>query len=189
MKLVHHDGHRVVGRERHGGLEHQLLGAVHAVELAAEQDLAYLVEIDDAEQFAPFIDHSKVERLAGRYGLHHLSQIHIGLEAWPLLVDDGVEGHEGEDGAVLVVRDELALACQTHGVDAVGLEGMDGQIRGHGNNHQRDEQGVAARQFGDEEDARQRGMEYAAHHAGHAQQGVVRLGHMEAERLVDVPHL
>ena len=70
-----------------------------------------------------------MEGLAGGYSLYDLTKIHVGRKARTLFVDDGIERHEGEDVAVGMVGEEFAFAGQTHGVDAMGLEGVDGQIR------------------------------------------------------------
>ena len=55
------------------------------------------------------------------------------------------------------------------------LEHDDGQVGADGNDHQRQEEVVAARQLGDEEDARQRGVHHTAHHARHTHEGKILL--------------
>ena len=86
------------------------------------------------------------------------------------------------------MRHQLAPTRQTHGVDAVGLEGLNGDISPHGDNHQRHEQPVAARELRNEEDARQGRVHHTAHHAAHAQHGEVALGDVEAEGVVAIPY-
>lgn len=48
---------------------------------------------------------------------------------------------------------------------------------------------VAASQFRNEENARQRRMKHTAHHSSHAQQGIVGGRNGNPEKLVIVPHL
>ena len=66
------------------------------------------------------------------------------------------------------------------------LEHDNREIGTHADDHQRHEHRVTAREFGNEEDTRQRGMHHTRHHASHAQQGEVLLGHIDTN-LVDVP--
>ena len=69
--------------------------------------------------------------------------------------------------------EQLAPARQSHGVDAVGFEDVDGEI-GHGrDNHQRHEEVVAASEFGNEEDASEWCVHHARHEACHAVESAV----------------
>ena len=85
-----------------------------------------------------------------------------------------------------MMGDELALLSRARTIDAVGLEDDDGEIAAHRHNHQWQEEAVAARQFGDEEDACQRSVHHPRHHPGHAHEGEILFGHMNAQ-FVDVP--
>ena len=69
----------------------------------------------------------------------------------------------------------------------MGLKYDDGEVGRNGHNHQRNEQGVAARELGNEEHAGKRGMEHGAHYAGHAQQSIVGLRHMYAQNVIMIP--
>ena len=85
-----------------------------------------------------------------------------------------------------MVGEQLALSCQTQGVDAVALEDADGEQRRDAHDHQRHEELVAAREFGDEEDARKRGMHHARYEARHAHKCKVLLRNVDAH-LVHIP--
>ena len=74
-----------------------------------------------------------------------------------------------------MVRQQLAFLRQSHRVDAMRLERQYRNIRTNRDNHQGQEQIIASRQLGDQEDARQRGVHHARHHARHTQQGEVLL--------------
>ena len=76
-----------------------------------------------------------------------------------------------------MVREQFALAGQTHGVNAVRLEGVNSEVGRCRHNHERQEELVATCELGNEEDTGEGSMEHAAHEARHAQQGVVRFGH------------
>ena len=68
--------------------------------------------------------------------IHQLAQRHFGINGDVVLIDDAFHAHQGEDGLVCVVRDELSLACKTHAIDAMRLEDVDGEVRADANNHQ-----------------------------------------------------
>ena len=87
-----------------------------------------------------------------------------------------------------MVRQEFALLGQTHGVEAVGLEGADGDVGADGGDHERQEKVVAAGQLGDEEDARQGGVHDGGHGASHAHEGEILFGQVDrqAEEVEDV---
>ena len=87
------------------------------------------------------------------------------------------------------MRQQLPTPCQAHGVDAVRLEYMDGQVGTNGNNHQRHEEMVSASQFGYEEYASQRCMHDTRHQSAHPQQGIVVFGQGDAKYFIHIPHL
>ena len=103
-------------------------------------------------------------------------------------MDDTIHTHQGEDGLVGVVRQEFASLGQSHGVDAMRLEVLDGEIRAYGHYHQRHEESIAASQFGNEEDTRKRGMHDTAHQAAHAQHGEVALWDVDTEDVIRIPY-
>ena len=104
------------------------------------------------------------------------------------MLDDTVHAHQGEDGLVGMVCQEFASLCQTHGVDAMRLEGLDGEIGTYSHYHQRHEEGIATSQFRNEENTRERGVHDTAHQATHAQHGKVALWDVDSEDVVGVPY-
>ena len=61
--------------------------------------------------------------------------------------------HQGKNGSVLMMSQKLALLSQTHGVDAVGLEGDDGKVGTDRDHHQRQEEVVSTSQLRNQKDA------------------------------------
>ena len=86
-----------------------------------------------------------------------------------------------------MVGDELAGPGQSHAVDAVRLEDVDGEVGTDADYHQRHEQLVASGEFGDEENTGQRGVHDACHDACHAHQGEVLLGDVKSD-LIHIPY-
>lgn len=86
-----------------------------------------------------------------------------------------------------MVGEEFAGTGKAHGIDAVGLEGVDGDVAGEADNHEGEEELVAAGELGDEEYAGEGGVEYARHDAGHAEEGEVGEGRGDAEGCPHVP--
>ena len=84
--------------------------------------------------------------------------------------------HQSEDGLVLMMRQQLSLLCQTHGVDTMRLEHDNGEIGTDRDNHQRQEKVVSSRQLGYEEHACQRSVHDTAHDPRHSHQGKILLG-------------
>lgn len=85
-----------------------------------------------------------------------------------------------------MVGEQLALSSQTQGVDTVTLEDADGEQRRDAHYHQRHEELVAAREFGDEEDARKRCMHHARNEARHPHQCKVLLRNIDTY-LIHIP--
>ena len=83
--------------------------------------------------------------------------------------------HQGQHRLVLVVRQQLTLLRQSHGVDAMRFEYHYRQIGTHRNHHQRKEQVITTRQFGDEEDTCQRCVHHSRHQTRHAHQSEILL--------------
>ena len=180
LEGFHHLVHGRVVIEDGVGLGHQLRGREVVVQFGAEHDVAYLQDVDFAQQEAGGVGHGQHRTACAADLVDHLAQFHVGVDGLIVAVDDRVEAHQGEHGVVGMVGDQLSLPGQSHTVDAVWLEDDDGQVTGDGDNHQRHEHVVAAGNLGNEEDARQRGVHDAGHDAGHAQQGEVLLGHVDA---------
>ena len=85
-----------------------------------------------------------------------------------------------------MVGEELALASQSHGVNAVRLEDADSHNGADAHNHERHEEIISVGDFGYKEDARERGVHHSCHHSCHAKQREVLLGDVDAH-LIDVP--
>ena len=146
------------------------------VQLLTEHDVADIVQHHNAQQGATPVHHR--EHVSTRLGddLHHASQIHIGKHLLEVGFHHALDVHQGKHRLVLVVREQLPFLGQTHGVDAMRLENLDGEIGAYRDHHQRQEQAVSARKFGNEEDTRKRGMHHSRHHSRHAHEGEILFG-------------
>ena len=103
---------------------HDLLHRVEAVEFASEDDFADATESDNAHEHVLLIDHGKhVGALVGD-DAHELTEVHVGRKGGGVFDNHFVERHEREHGTVLVVREKLPTARETHGIDAMRFEGM-----------------------------------------------------------------
>ena len=118
--------------------------------------------------------------------MHHLPQFHVRVHPLIITVYHGVETHQRQHGMVSMVSHQLALARQSHAINAMRFEDNDGQVCSHRNNHQWHEQVIATGNLGYQEDTSQWGMHHTRHHASHTQQGKILLRHIDSY-LVDVP--
>ena len=112
-------------------------------------------------------------------------------------LDERFQVEENEHRAVFVVRQQLAALRQFFRVDRVRFQIVSYGERQGRDEHQRHEQRVSARQFGDQEDRCQRSFHHARHHAGHAdererddrqleaEQGVQHVDHRRAGKRAD----
>ena len=85
-----------------------------------------------------------------------------------------------------MVGDELALTCQSHGVNAMRLENAYRHNRTYCHYHKRHEEVVAVGYLGYKEDARERSMHYTCHHTSHSEQREVLLGNIRSY-LIHIP--
>ena len=173
---AHHLLHAVRVVQAGGGQGHQFLHREAVIQFLAEHDVAYVIQWDDTQQVVVRVQHGEDVAPRVRDDAHQIAQVHIGADGGEVMLHHVIHLHQRQDGLILVVRQQLALLGQAHGIDAMRLEDNDGQIGADGNNHQRQEEVVTSRQLGDEKDACQGGVHHAAHHAGHAHQGEVLLG-------------
>ena len=143
--------------------------------------MAHIVELHDAHKAIVLIEHR--EEVTTRVGddRSEASQLHIGRSRLEVLFDDILGTHEREDGLVLVVSEQFTLLGQTHGVDAVRLEHTDGKERECRRNHQREKEVITTREFGDEEDTRERSVHHTTHKACHTEEGKIILGQVYAD--------
>ena len=186
FELLHHVLHGVVHAQGFRGRCHELSHLEMVVKLGAEHQVADVVDVHFAQQLAGIVEHGQYAGVASADGMDEFAQPHVGRNGGELTVDDAVEVHQGEHCPVGMVGDEFALARQPHAVDAVWLEHDDDQIGTHTHDDERNEQPVSTRDFGNEENARQRGVHHAGHHAGHAQKREVLLGDIDSH-LISVP--
>ena len=146
------------------------------VQLLTEHDVADIVEHHNAQQGTSTIHHG--EHVSARLGndLHHGTQIHIGLHLLEIGFHHALDVHQGKHRLVLVMGEQLPFLGQTHGVDAMRFEDLDGEIGAYRHHHQRKEEAVSTRKFGNEEHPRKRCVHDARHHSRHAHQGKILFG-------------
>ena len=178
--------HRHIVAEDGLGVVHQLSNGETVIEAGLEHDVTYLVEQEDALQFALVIDHGEDITLAVSNDLDELAKGHVGRDGTEIGLEDVIHLEEGEHGAIFVMGEEFAFLRQTHGVEAVGLEDHDGEVRDDRHDHQRHKQVVTAGEFGDEEDTRERCVHDAGHQARHAHEGEVDDRYRDAHRLEQI---
>ena len=153
LEYLHHFLHRQVmakDRRRRG---HELTHRETFVETGLEHDIAHLVQQQDTAQAAVMVDDGEDIALALGDHFDQFAKGHLGEDNREVGLQDVVHLEESEDVTVFVVGEQFAFLRQTHGVERVGLEKHDGQIGDDADDHQWHEKVVAARQFGDEEDA------------------------------------
>lgn len=146
-----------------------------------------IVEVDDAYELHLAVDDGEDVVLAGCYLAGYVAEGHVGVEDPVVVLYDAVYADEGEYAAVGMVGEELSALCESHGIDAVGLEDLDGEVCADGNHHEGEEEVVASGKLGDEEYAGEGGVHDAAHEAAHAEHGKVVLADLDAEDVVCVP--
>ena len=115
-----------------------------------------------------------------------LPQFHLRRHTEVVAFDDRIEIHQRQHRMVGMMGEQLTLLSQACPIDAMRFEDDDGQVGADGDNHQGDEQTVTARQFCDEEHARQGGMHHPRHHPSHAHEGEILLGDIHPY-LMNVP--
>ena len=151
------------------------------VEVGAEHDVADIVEQHDSYQFAVSAYYREEVALGGGYGVYHLFERHVGRDDAEVAFYHVVEPQESEHVLVLVVRQQVAVLGQTHGVDAVRLENPDGHIRERGDYEQRQEEVVTACHLGCKENSHQRGVHDPGHDSGHPHECEVLLRKVDGE--------
>lgn len=182
---LHHTVHAHGGVDAGGRDGHEFAHIHLAIQVGAEHYVAYLVEHHHAFEHAVGIDHRKEIAAAFGYGVDHILERHLGAHGEEIGLDHVVDLQQGEHGFVLVVGDELSALGQTHGVDAVWLENLDGAV-GYGTDYeQRQKEVVAAGELGGEEDGHQWRVHDAAHDTRHAYEGEV----FGAEHGVEAHHI
>ena len=182
-----HHIHRIIHGEQGLGLLHQLRDGEVPVQLCAEDQVADVVEIDGTDELHLFVHHGEDVVLAVGDLRCDVAKVHVGIEHLVIMLYDAVHAHQRQDRLVGVVGEEFASLCKPHRVDAVRFEGFDGEVRACRHYHQGHEEGIAAGQLRDEEDAGQGCVHHAAHQSAHAQHGKVPFGNVDAQHVVHVP--
>ena len=179
--------HAVLGAEEGLWLCHELRYAELGEQFGTKDEMAYVVEVHDADELHLAVDDGEDVVLAGGYLAGYVAECHVGVEDFVVVLYDAVYVDEGEDAAVGVVGEELSALCEAHGVDAVGFEDLDGEVCADGDHHEGQEEVVASGELGDEEDAGEGGVHDSAHESAHAEHGEVVLADLDAEDVVGVP--
>ena len=150
--------------------------------------MADIVEIDLAQQRAVGGTDRKVQAFAVGHHLQHVSERHFRVENRASLVDHIVEIHQSNHTLVLMVREQVPLPRQTHGINAVRFDASHRDVAHSRDNHERNQELIAAGQLSNEENPREGGMKHGAHHSGHAVEARIGGGHHQTEGLYPVPH-
>ena len=167
-------------------LHHQLTHGEMLIQFGAEDDVANLRNIYYSQQHTSLIQNRQKVVVAATYLTHQLAHRQIRTYRMIIFLNDILHAQQGERSLVNMVGEQLALSSQTQGVDAVTLEDADGEQRRDAHYHQRHEELVAAREFGDEEDARKRCMHHARNEARHTHQCKVLLRNIDTY-LIHIP--
>ena len=143
-------------------------------------------DINYTFQYPRIVQYRQEVVVASRNLAHQLAHRQIWTDGVVILLNHALHAHQRKRRTVYVVSEQLALPSQSQGVDAMALEDADGEQGRDAHDHQRHEELIAAREFGDEEDARQRSMHHARNQTSHTHQRKVLLRHMNAY-LIDIP--
>ena len=161
IKFLHHLVHTVMFGKNGSRLHHQLTHGEMLIQFGAEDNVANLRNIYYSQQHTRLIQNRQKVVVTATYLTHQLAHRQIRTYRMIVFLNDILHAQQGERSLVNMVGEQLALSSQTQGVDAVTLEDADGEERRDTHYHQRHEELVAAREFGNEEDARKRCMHHA----------------------------
>lgn len=167
-------------------LHHQLTHGEMLIQFGAEDNVANLRNIYYSQQHTRLIQNRQKVVVTATYLTHQLAHRQIRTYRMIVFLNDILHAQQGERSLVNMVGEQLALSSQTQGVDTVTLEDADGEQRRDAHYHQRHEELVAAREFGDEEDARKRCMHHARNEARHTHQCKVLLRNIDTY-LIHIP--
>ena len=79
------------------------------VEFLPEDDFAYVGDIDNAAEIAESVYHSEYFCLLTCERIDQFAEVGFWIDMQTMLVNDGIQRHEGKDGLVLMVGDELSF--------------------------------------------------------------------------------
>ena len=148
-----------------------------------QQRLARRGQVDHPLETPLRIDHRQHRRVGPRHHGSHLTQRRIDLHARILVADQLIQVHQRQDRLVAVVRQQVTALRDTLGIDGIFLEEAQGPERHRRRKDQRNQQLVAAGNFGDEEDGRHRGLHHAGHQRRHTHQHEILLRHAETQQV------
>ena len=187
IELVHYVFHWIVDTQDNVDGFHQLAYGELVIEFGAEHNVADLREIDDSEQGVALIDDGNKIGMASTDYLYQLAQKKVGRYGRIVFLDNTIETHQGECSVIGVVGDEFSFSGESHSINAVRLEDVDGEIRTDADNHQRHKQLVSTGELCDEKNARERCMHHAGHYTCHTEQREILFGDVDSD-LIDIPN-
>jgi len=187
IELVHYVFHWVVDTQDNVDGFHQLAYGELVIEFGAEHNVADLREIDDSEQGVALIDDGNKIGMAATDYLYQLAQKKVGRYGRIVFLDNTIETHQGECSVIGVVGDKFPFSSESHSVNAVWLEDVDGEVRTDADNHQRHKQLVSTGELCDEKNARERCMHHASHYTCHTEQREILFGDVDSD-LIDIPN-
>ena len=85
-------------------------------------------DIYHAQKYTSLVDHWQEVVVAAAYLSHEFAHRQIGMNGMIVFLDDTLHAHQREGRTVDVMSEQLALSCQSQGVDAVALEDADGEV-------------------------------------------------------------
>ena len=153
FKLVHHFHHLITGRNCGLDGRHYIACLEAPVEFCAEHHMSHSGDVDLTDEVVGCVDDRNEVATALADNMYQSSQWHIRADGRIFSFDNAVETHQREHGVVHVVCEQLSFACQSDGIDAMGLETADGDHCSHADDDKWYEQLIAARNLGDEEDS------------------------------------
>ena len=159
VELGHHLVHRLILAQGGRRLNHQLTYLKVIIQFRAEDDMTEAGDINYTFQYPRIVQYRQEVVVASRNLAHQLAHRQIWTDGVVILLNHALHAHQRKRRTVYVVSEQLALPSQSQGVDAMALEDADGEQGRDAHDHQRHEELIAAREFGDEEDARQRSMQ------------------------------
>ena len=81
-----------------------------------------------SQEYTSLVDHWQEVVVAAAYLSHEFAHRQIGMNGMIVFLNDTLHAHQREGRTVDVMSEQLALSCQSQGVDAVALEDADGEV-------------------------------------------------------------
>ena len=143
------------------------------IQLGTEHDVPDFCNVHRAKKAPSIVKYRNEHGLAAAQDIYELAQRHVGSYAEVVFLYDAVHAHQCQRSLVSMVSDELALPCQSHGVDAVRLEDTHHHHGHRGDYNQRHKQGIATCNFCYKKYACERGVHDSCHDSSHTKKGEV----------------